>query len=180
MRTFRPAVFGAFAVALAVSGCTHFDKPEAMTPVRDASTGAVVPVTTSSVSPVDPNEAKKTFCDVYSQEIKKAEDTTTRFGAASAGDEQHPNTNWDDPDHWFADMANDAGIIFGYAADTLQGQITSSLPADLSEKAKALVASMRRLSDLYAKHSAVRDIKSETLGNYASSADAIDKLCGIS
>ena len=180
MRTFGTTVFGALVVAAAAAGCAHFDKPESTTPVRDASTGVAVPVTTASTSPADSSEAKKTFCDVYSQEIKKAEDTTTRFGAASAGDEQHPNTNWDDPDHWFADMANDAAIIFGYAADTLDGQITASLPVDLSAKAKDLVASMRKLSDLYAKHSAVRDIKSETLGDYASNADAIDKLCGIS
>lgn len=178
--TTRAALFGALAVAVAAAGCAHFDKPEAMTPVRDASTGALAPVTTSSVSPVDPSEAKKTFCDVFEQEIKKTDDTTDRFIAASAGDEQHPRTNWDDPDHWFSDSADDASIIFGYAADTLQTQVIASLPADLSEKAKALIASMRKLNDLFAKHSAVADLKAESTGAYGPIANDVGKLCGAS
>ncbi|EFV11950.2 hypothetical protein [Segniliparus rugosus] len=172
--TTRAALFGAFAVAVAAAGCAHSDKSGTATPTQAASTA---PAITSSVSSADSAAAKKTFCDVYSQEIQKAEDTTARFAAASRGDEQHPQTNWDDPDHWFRDSADDASIIFGYAADTLQAQVTSSLTADLGAKAKALIASMRKLSELYQQHEAVATLREEMKNGYAPSANDIDKLC---
>lgn len=180
MRTFGATVFGGLVMSIAAVGCAHFDRAESMTPVRDASTRVAAPVTTASTAPVDSREAKKTFCDVFEQEIKKTEDTTTRFSAASRGDEQHPQTDWGDPDHWFADMANDASIIFGYAADTLQAQITSSLPVDLSAKAKDLIVSMRKLSALYQQHEAVSTLKDEMKNGYAPPANGIDTQCKAS
>ena len=173
--TTQHALFGALALCIATAGCAHAEKPQVVTVVRDASISATAPA-----SAADAIAAKKTFCDVFEQEIKKTDDTAKRFGAASAGDEQHPNTNWDDPDHWFSDMADDASIIFGYAADALESQITSALPGDVSAKAKGLVASMRKLSELYWQHEAVATLKDETKNGYGPPANDIDKLCGIS
>ncbi|MGL6235026.1 MAG: hypothetical protein ACRC20_06745 [Segniliparus sp.] len=168
VRAFMAMVLG--GLALCFAGCSHLYEPRVVTVAREAPATAA--------APVDAAAAKKAFCAVFDQEIQKTEDATTRFGAASAGDEQHPDTNWDDPDHWFRDMADDASIVFGYAADALEGQIASSLPGDLSAKAKDLVASMRKLGELYRQHKAVATVKDETLHQYGPTADDIDRLCG--
>ncbi|MGL6235027.1 MAG: hypothetical protein ACRC20_06750 [Segniliparus sp.] len=167
----RRALFGVLSVAVGVAGCSHLYEPRVVTVAREAPAGAT--------APVDAAAAKKAFCAVYAQEVRKVESATDRFIAASAGDELHPDTNWDDPDHWFSDMADDASIIFGYAADAVEPQIASSLPGDLRVKAQALVASMRTLQDLYARHSAVRDLKAESTEQYGPTANDIDKLCGL-
>ncbi|MGL6235025.1 MAG: hypothetical protein ACRC20_06740 [Segniliparus sp.] len=168
VRVFMAMVLG--GLVLGVAGCSHLYEPRVVTVAREAPAGAA--------ATVDAAAAKKAFCAVYAQEIQKTEDATGRFIAAATGDEQHPKPQWGDPDKWVSDSADDAGIVFGYAAGTLEAQIAPSLPADLGEKAEALVASMRKLQDIYTNHQATQ-LERVSKEEYGATAEAIDKLCGI-
>jgi hypothetical protein len=129
-----------------------------------------------------PEQAKQNFCSVYSKQIQQTEDAITRFGAAAKGDERHPDPQWDDPDQWLTGQAQDSGIIFKYAANTLEASISPVLAPDVAEKGKALVAGMRKLSGLYMERKSTDAMKAAVHepNGYGPSADSIDTLCGIS
>ncbi|ADG99146.1 hypothetical protein Srot_2712 [Segniliparus rotundus DSM 44985] len=128
-----------------------------------------------------PDAAKQAFCGVYSKQIQNTEDAITRFGAATKGDEHHPDPQWDDPDQWLTGQAQDSGIIFKYAANTLEASISPELPPDIAEKAKSLVAGMRKLGGLYTERKSTDAMKAAVHepNGYGPSADSIDTLCGI-
>jgi hypothetical protein len=139
------------------------------------SSDASPPKPTAAPVP-SPEQARQKFCDVYSKQIQNTEDANTRFSAAAHGDEHHPDPQWDSPDQWVAGAADDAAIIFKYAANTLEAQ--SSSP-ELTEKVKALIEAMRKLGDLYKNHKATQ-LQSVAEGEYGPAAEAVDVACGIS
>jgi hypothetical protein len=128
----------------------------------------------------NPDAAKQGFCAVYSKQIQQTEDAKTRFAAATKGDEQHPDTQWKDPDQWLAGQAADAGIVFKYAVDLIEAQLVPQLSPDVADKGKTLVAAMRKLSKLYADRSSSDDRAAVFSADYGPAAESLDTICGVS
>ncbi|MGL6235018.1 MAG: hypothetical protein ACRC20_06705 [Segniliparus sp.] len=143
----------------------------------DAAPPKLTPASASS-----PDQAKQAFCGVFNKNIQQTEDGITRFGAATRGDENHPNTQWDDADQWLTGQAQDTGIIFKYASNAIEAQVVSPLSPDLEGKGKALVAAMRRLGSLYADQKSTDSMKQaiHEPGGYGESAEAVDNACKAS